>query len=129
MIVTRGKSLQDFLWNAVNRFATERGISSMDTLADNGVVPTPKQRANILKRVNRSKDPVPFAEAWTDNFVSNKFGQATTHWEKLIHRVERGVGNPCPLLLIGLPASIVVFDEAKVEQQSEEDLRTDSDVA
>jgi len=59
--------------------------------------------------------------------VSNKFGQATTHWEKLIHRVERGVGNPCPLLLIGLPASIVVFDEAKVEQQLEEDLGVDTD--
>jgi hypothetical protein len=24
-------------------------------------------------------------------------------------RVTRGVGNPCPLLLIGLPASIVAF--------------------
>ena len=93
----------------------------------NGVVPTPKQRANILKRADRKKEPVPFAEAWTDNFVSNKFGQATTHWEKLIHRVERGVGNPCPLLLIGLPASIVVFDEAKVEQQAEEDLKADGD--
>jgi hypothetical protein len=40
---------------------------------------------------------------------------------KLIHRVERGVGNPCPLLLIGLPQSIVVFDAAKVEQDAEED--------
>lgn len=129
VIVTRGKSLQDSLWGAVHRFATERGITSVDMLAENGVVPTPKQRANILKRVNRDKAPLPFADAWTDNFVSNKFGQATTHWEKLIHRVERGVGNPCPLLLIGLPASIVVFDKAKVEQQSEEDLRADADEA
>jgi hypothetical protein len=82
-----------------------------------------------LKRVNRDKDPLPFADAWTDNFVSNKFGQATTHWDKLMHRVERGVGNPCPLLLIGLPASTVVFDKAKVEQQSDEDLRADADEA
>ena len=129
VIVTRGKSLQDSLWGAVHRFAMERGITSMDKLAENGVVPTPKQRANILKRVNRDKDPLPFADAWTDNFVSNKFGQATTHWDKLMHRVERGVGNPCPLLLIGLPASIVVFDKAKVDQQSEEDLRADADEA
>lgn len=126
VIVTRGKSLQDSLWTAVHRFAIQRGITSMDKLAENGVVPTPKQRANILKRTNRSRDPVPFADAWTDNFVSNKFGQATTHWEKLMHRVERGVGNPCPLLLIGLPASIVVFDEAKVDQQSEEDSKEDA---
>ena len=94
----------------------------MERLTENGVTPTPKQRANILKRVQRVKDPVPLAIAWTDNFVSNKFGQATTHWDKLMHRVERGVGNPCPLLLIGLPASIIAFDAAKVEPMSEEDV-------
>lgn len=127
VIVTRGKSLQDGLWNAVHRFASERDISSMDALAATGVSPTPKQRINILKRVERIRDPVPFADAWTDNFVSNKFGQATTHWDKLIHRVERGVGNPCPLLLIGLPAAIVVFDEAMVEQQSDEDLNAEGE--
>lgn len=121
VIVTRGKSLQDNLRQSVRQFATQRNINSMELLAENGVIPTPKQRANILKRVQRSKDPISFAEAWIDNFVSNKFGQATTHWDKLIHRVDRGVGNPCPLLLIGLPASVVVFDHAKVEQSFEED--------
>lgn len=125
VIVTRGKSLQDSLWTAVHRFAIERGITSIDKLTENGISPTPKQRANILRRTNRSKDPVAFADAWTDNFVSNKFGQATTHWEKLIHRVERGVGNPCPLLLIGLPASMLVFDQAKIDPQ--DDAGTDAD--
>lgn len=38
---------------------------------------------------------------------------ATTHWSKLQERVQRGVGNPCPLVLIGLPASIVTFGESK----------------
>lgn len=127
VIVTRGRSLQTSLTSFVHRFATERRIFSMEELIAQGVTPTPKQRANILRRVQRDKNPVPFADAWTDNFVSNKFGQATTHWEKLINRVERGVGNPCPLLLIGLPDSIVVFDQAKVEQQSEEDLAGDGD--
>lgn len=78
VIVTRGRSLQDSLWNAVHRFAVQRRITSMEKLMEHGVVPTPKQCINILKRVNRDKDSVPFAEAWTDNFVSNKFGQATT---------------------------------------------------
>ena len=122
IIITRGRSLQESLWDAVHRFAMERSIDSMEQLTENGVTPTPKQRANILKRVQRVKDPVPLAIAWTDNFVSNKFGQATTHWDKLMHRVERGVGNPCPLLLIGLPASIIAFDAAKVEPMSEEDV-------
>lgn len=129
IIITRGQSLQESLWDAVHRFATERGIDSIEKLSDNGVAPTPKQRANILKRVVRNKDPVPFATAWADNFVGNKFGQATTHWSKLMHRVERGVGNPCPLLLIGLPASIIVFDGAKVEPLSEEDAADGSEAA
>ena len=61
----------------------------------------------------RNKDPIPFRDAWADHFVSDKFGAATTHWRKLQDRVQRGVGNPCPLVLIGLPASIVTFGESK----------------
>ena len=45
-----------------------------------------------------------FAEAWPAAFVSDKFGESTTHWRNFQDRVQRGVGNPCPLLLIGLPA-------------------------
>jgi Restriction endonuclease BglII len=120
IIITRGSSLQASLWGLVRRFATERGIVDFDSLAAVGVIPTPKQVHNIRQRVERVRDPVEFADAWADNFVSNKFGAATTHWEKLQARVARGVGNPCPLLLIGLPASIVVFDEAPVEQLDEE---------
>ena len=122
VLVTRGASLQEALWGAVMRFATERGIRDMAALAAQGVIPTPKQRANILRRTARKDEPVAFARAWSDNFVSNKFGQATTHWAKLMSRVNRGVGNPCPLLLVGLPASILVFDDARVELVTDEDL-------
>jgi hypothetical protein len=55
-----------------------------------------------------------FKEAFVDKFVSDKFGEATTHWRKLDDRVHRGVGNPCPLVLVGLPDSIVTFSEGKV---------------
>jgi hypothetical protein len=127
VLITRGSSLQDALRSAVHRFTQDRRIASFDDLASNGYVPTPKQRANVLKRVQRIKEPVSFADAWTDNFVSNKFGQATTHWAKLLHRVERGVGNPCPLLLIGLPASMITFDAAPIEQLSEDDVKTDEE--
>lgn len=127
VLITRGESLQQFLWEAVHRFTRDRSIASFDDLAANGYVPTPKQKSNVLRRVDRSRDPVAFADAWTDNFVSNKFGQATTHWTKLLHRVERGVGNPCPLLLIGLPASIVTFDAAPIEQLQEDDVGTEPD--
>jgi len=47
------------------------------------------------------------AEAFARKFVADKFGAATTHWAKLEERISRGVGNPCPLLLIGLPESVL----------------------
>ena len=127
VLITRGASLQDALWEAVHRFTRDRKITSFEDLASNGYVPTPKQKANVLRRVQRVKEPVAFADAWTDNFVSNKFGQATTHWAKLMHRVERGVGNPCPLLLIGLPATMITFDAAPIEQLSEDDVSADEE--
>ena len=48
-----------------------------------------------------------FAAAFARHFVADKFGQATTHWDKLEARGARGVGNPCPLLLLGLPLGAV----------------------
>jgi hypothetical protein len=127
VLITRGSTLQEFLHDAVFRFTQDRKINSYDDLEKNGYVPTPKQRKNVLKRVERKLNPVPFAEAWTNNFVSNKYGQATTHWAKLIHRVERGVGNPCPLLLIGLPASMIHFDDAIVDELGEDDNNQEGD--
>lgn len=122
VLITRGASLQASMREAVRRFASDRKIASFDDLAANGYTPTPKQRNNVLKRTTRSKGPVSFADAWTDNFVGNKYGQATTHWDKLMHRVHRGVGNPCPLLLIGLPASMVRLDAAKVDELDDDEI-------
>nr|WP_306270841.1 BglII/BstYI family type II restriction endonuclease [Ornithinimicrobium sp. HY1793] len=33
---------------------------------------------------------------------SPKFGRSTTHWDKLVPRVELGGGGECPLILIGI---------------------------
>ena len=71
-----------------------------------------RQKDAVAKKVARG---APFAKAFADVFVSDKFGQATTHWRKLADRVQRGVGNPCPLVLVGLPSSIVTFDEPQEE--------------
>lgn len=121
ILITRGATLQNELHAAVRRFADERSIGGFEDLAANGYVPTPKQKAAINRRVTRSVNPLPFADAWTDNFVGNKYGQATTHWDKLMARVQRGVGNPCPLLLIGLPASIIHFDRASVDAMEDDE--------
>jgi hypothetical protein len=118
MIVTRGRSLHENMRDMVRRFFDERQISGFDELARWGYEPTPKQRKAINGRVERQKNPLTFREAFVTKFVSDKFGEATTHWRKLEDRVHRGVGNPCPLVLIGLPDSIVTFDEPEHEVQS-----------
>lgn len=113
IIVTRGRSLHENMRALVHRFCEERGINSFEDLERWGYVPTPKQKAAIRKRMERPIDPVPFRDAWVSKFVGDKFGEATTHWRKLEERVHRGVGNPCPLVLIGIPDSVVTFDEPK----------------
>jgi hypothetical protein len=118
VIVTRHASLHEGMYEFVLRFAREQEIQSLDDLARLDIVPTPKQRDEILKRVQRTREPIEFGVAWTDKFVADKYGEATTHWRKLMDRVTRGVGNPCPLVLIGLPASIVRFPVAATPEQT-----------
>ena len=113
IIVTRGKSLHENMRNMVRRFLDDHRINGFDDLLQWGYAPTPKQRTAIDARTSRGKAPLIFRDALTDKFVADKFGEATTHWRKLEDRVRRGVGNPCPLVLIGLPDSIVTFHEGK----------------
>ena len=92
----------------VQRFAVDKGIRSPTDLRRIGLNPTPRQLKAYEQGTRRG---APFGDAWAASFVSDKFGAATTHWRKLEDRVRRGVGNPCPLLLIGLPARLVTFGE------------------
>ena len=104
IIITRGDSLQDQIKGRIEQFAHLNGIGSVDDLKKY-YTPTGSQARSIIKQVNNGK---PFAEAWAGNFVSSKFGQSTTHWAKLKDRIDRGVGNPCPLILIGIPIDVVI---------------------
>jgi len=106
IILTRGISLQDNIRSAVLRFATEREVESYDDLQQWGA-PTSRQKDSVIKRMRSAS--CSFAEAWSAVFIADKFGQATTHWRKLEDRVHRGVGNPCPLLLIGIPNTVIKF--------------------
>jgi len=117
IIITRGADLQSQLKALVRRYADENAIDSYVDVERIGLNPTRRQRRDVMQRVERTRDPLPFRDAWADSFVSDKFGAATTHWRKLEDRVRRGVGNPCPLVLIGLPAGIVTFGEDPKEVQ------------
>jgi len=117
VIVTRGTSIQNQIRSLILRFANDRDVGGFDDLQRFGVNPTARQRRDIEKKARSSQTKSPtapelaFREAWSSHFVSDKFGAATTHWEKLQARVSRGVGNPCPLLLIGIPQSVLTFGE------------------
>ncbi|MCA9243551.1 MAG: hypothetical protein KDA32_06330 [Phycisphaerales bacterium] len=102
MIVTRGTSLHDEMREIVRGFAEARQIDTLEKL-EQFYEPTSRQ----IDRIQRATVGAAFAAGWARVFVADKFGEATTHWRKLIDRVDRGVGNPCPLLLIGIPSSIV----------------------
>lgn len=115
IIVTRGTTLHAEMKAFVHRFAQEQSIHSFEDLDRLNIELTRAKRRAIERRISRKKNPVPFLEAWRDNFVSNKYGEATTHWRKLMDRVQRGVGNPCPLLLLGLPKTVVSFPQGGAE--------------
>ena len=112
ILITRGVSLQDKMRDLVLRFATERNINGPADLERIGLSPTRRQLAEYTRR---TRGETIFARAWAAAFVQDKFGAGTTHWRKLEDRVKRGVGNPCPLLLIGLPASLVTFGESEAD--------------
>lgn len=114
VIVTRGRTMQDQMLDRVTAWLTEAGMEGEADIDRLGLGPrTGAQQRAVAGQTSRG---VPFAEAFARKFVADKFGPATTHWAKLEDRVNRGVGNPCPLLLVGLPASILSdAPEAKAE--------------
>lgn len=106
-IITRGTTLHQSMSSLVEKFAHDSGIISIEQL-DAYYKPTPRQKALIAKEVEKAGN---FAKGWATVFTHDKFAESTTHWRKLEERVKRGVGNPCPLVLIGIPADIVTFEE------------------
>lgn len=103
-IITRGKSLQDGLRHAIAEYARRNCLTTFDLLG-HYYAPTARQKILIENAAVRFGS---FEEGWAHCFVADKFGEATTHWRKLQDRVSRGVGSPCPLLLIGIPNTVLV---------------------
>lgn len=103
-IITRGKSLHDALPEIITDFAVRNQIDSVDKVGA-FYNPTPRQK-DLFARA--AKQYGSFEKGWAHAFTADKFGEATTHWRKLEDRVKRGVGNPCPLLLIGIPKQVIV---------------------
>ena len=106
IVVTRGASLQGSLGELISGYAKACGITGYRELTDLGLSLTARQVGNIERQMDGD-----FVDAWSRIFVRDKFGATTTHWAKLQERISRGVGNPCPLLLLGIPASAVTITD------------------
>lgn len=105
VLVTRGAALQGAMTAIVADTIRKEGILDASELEAWGMKErTARQMKNLRALLEKQ---VPFADAFAQSFVADKFGAATTHWAKLMDRINRGVGNPCPLLLIGLPLGSV----------------------
>ena len=110
VIVTRGAGLQAAMARIVEETLRAMGVAGEEGLAALGVkARTDRQRRAVERAVAAGRD---FPAAFTPSFVADKFGPASTHWAKLMERIARGVGGPCPLLLIGLPPGVVAAHPA-----------------
>lgn len=105
IVVTKSEALHAGMKSIISSFAERNNIDSFEAVSRFDLEPTSRQRGAVMKRIARRN--VPFSEAWSHVFVQDKYGQSTTNWSKLHTRVSRGVGNPCPLLLLGIPLSAV----------------------
>ncbi|MDF1856853.1 BglII/BstYI family type II restriction endonuclease [Pseudooceanicola sp.] len=113
LIVTRGASMQEGFRGRITDWLRANDLHSEGDLERLGIGDrTQRQKDRVAGQVARG---VAFHEAFATAFVQDKFGPSTTHWAKLEDRVARGVGNPCPLLLIGLPMAIL--SDAPTQEQ------------
>ncbi|WP_323766371.1 BglII/BstYI family type II restriction endonuclease [Marinovum sp.] len=109
VVVTRGASLQEGMTDLVIAGLAAEGVDSEEGLAVFDMKERTARQREIVTRLMRTG--LGYRAAFAKAFVADKFGTASTHWDKLQDRVRRGVGNPCPLILIGIGVERVTFDE------------------
>jgi hypothetical protein len=106
ILVTRGQTFQDNVLNIVSAFADANSINSFADL-EKFENYDPSRKFKDAVNHAAAKNNARFREVWVKRFVSSKYAATTTHWNKLQERIRRGVGSPCPMLLIGIPSTII----------------------
>ena len=99
IIITRGISLQLELENVFVRALTALEPFNMELL-DATFKFSQKARATV-KQVVEKMGRQGISQIAREVFKS-KYGTSTTHMQKLLEHVDRGAGDPCPLILIGI---------------------------
>lgn len=110
VVITRGASLQAQMVELVEACLASHEVEGEDGLGIFDMKERTARQREIVARHMRGG--VRYREAFAKAFVADKFGTATTHWDKLRDRVRRGVGNPCPLILIGIGVERVTLQAA-----------------
>jgi hypothetical protein len=106
VIVTRGSSLQNALPKLVQQFATKYNVTSVADIKKRKLYEiSAKASAKINARVSAG---AAFQDVWPSQFVQSKFGSTTTHAGKLIPQIDRGAAGLLPVVLIGIPDSVVL---------------------
>ena len=99
IIITRGASLQEELYHVFHRFLSSLDPFDTETLLkDMSLSRKAESRIKELIKLPKGES----IEKVAKEIYSSKYGTATTHMEKLLLRIDRGVGNPCPCVLIGI---------------------------
>ena len=99
IIITRGQSLQEELIEVYKRRLINSYPFSIDELSDYFIL-SQKAKIRISKMVKLDKNES--IKAIARDLCASKYGTSTTHMDKLLTRMDRGVGDPCPLVLIGV---------------------------
>ena len=115
VIITRGPDLEDGIADAVRIFFQENDVQDYEGLKaleekivdGKGVsrfsFPTEPQKNAIEKKLSNQS----FSNAAAEVFCSSKYGTSTTTWGQLHRRIERGTAGRTPMLIIGIPRSII----------------------
>lgn len=105
IIITRGTSLQNELLNVFYRFLESIYPFNIDELC-NYISLSVKDQAIIKKLLYLSEEEA--LNKIARKIYTSKYGSTTTHMDKLLLRINRGVGNPCPFILIGIGKDCLV---------------------
>lgn len=109
IIITRGESLQKELYYVFKRFLYKIYPFDMETLLKYiSLSDGAKRKISDAIKLNEDDAITKIASI----IYASKYGAATTHMKKLLLRINRGVGNPSPFILIGIGKDRLLPNEA-----------------
>src|SRR5262249_15584808 len=79
VVTTRGTPRQDTLPSFAREWVDKNHINSSERLSELEIAQTAPKKREVIKRVERARNPIPFRGGGAPYFFSEKLGPATTH--------------------------------------------------